>query len=163
MIGFPVFDEFSNSQIALIQDIIIDPETGKVLAFLIKNNRIIAPLDVQRINSALSIENSDRILPLDDILRVYEVYKMKVDIIGAKVITERKKLYLGRVFDFAIDTTHMTLTNIYVAKIFFLFRFEEKIISYKNIVRINKNTIIVKDLKEALVKEKVAARSEVFA
>jgi len=165
LIGLPVFDEASapNSPLALIQNIIIDPENGKILAFVIKGSRIIVPFDVERLNAGLFIADRDHIVPMDDVLRVHEVSQMRIDFIGARVITERTKQFLGRTVDYEIDTTHMMLTNIHVAKIFFFFRFQERIISYKNIVRVDKHTIIVKDTKELTVKEKAPARSQAFA
>lgn len=165
LIGLPVFDEASasNSPLALIQNIIVDPESGKVLAFLIKNHHIIVPVDVERLGSGLFIVDRDRIVPLDDVMRVHEVFKMHIGIIGARVITEREKRFLGRVVDYEIDTTHMVLTHIHVAKLFLFFRFQERIISYRHIIRIDKHTVVVKDLKEFTVKEKARARSQAYA
>lgn len=165
LIGLPVFDEASasNSPVALLRDVLIDPENGKVLAFIIKNQRIIVPLDVERLNSGLFIAHQERIVPLDDVLRVHQISQMKIGIIGARVITEREKTFLGRVVDYEIDTTHMVLTHIHIAKLFLFFRFQERIISYRHIVRIDKHTVVVKDTKESLVKEKSRARSQAFA
>lgn len=164
LIGLPVFDEHFGSAITLVRDVIIDPENGKVLAFIVKNQHIIVPLDVEKLNNGLFIHDRDRILHINEVLRVQEVYsKRYAPIIGAKVITQRGKIYLGRVVDYEIDTLHMVLTTIHTAKVFFFFRFRERIISYRHIVKIGKDTITVKDSHEAEVAEKAKARSSAYA
>lgn len=163
LIGLPIYSSSSNSPITLIKDLIIDPETGKLLAFYVRNNRIVVPMDVENLGSALVVEDRDRILPIDDVLRVKEVAKMNMRIIGSKVFSQMNKIFLGRVVDYEIDTTHMVLTKIHVAKIFIFFHLNERIFSQKQIVKIEKKKIIVRDNKEILVKEKAAARPEAFA
>lgn len=163
LIGMSVLTEYSNSLIALVKDIIIDPENGRVLAFCVKNNCIISSLDIEAVNINLVIADRDRIVPINEILRVETVAKMNIPIIGAKVITQRGKKYIGRVVDYSIDTRHMALFSIYCARSFLFFRLDERIIPYKNIVKITKNAVTIKDSAEVTVSEKAAARSEVFA
>lgn len=164
LVGLPVFDEHSGSPVTLVRDVIIDPENGKVLAFMVKNQHIIVPLDVEKLNNGLFIHDRDRILHINEVLRVQEVHsKRHAPIIGAKAITERGKIYLGRVVDYEIDALHMVLTRIHTAKVFFFFRFQERIISYRHIVKIGKDTVIVKDSHEAEVMEKAKARSSAYA
>ncbi|MBI4994401.1 PRC-barrel domain-containing protein [Candidatus Peregrinibacteria bacterium] len=163
LIGMPVLTEYSAAPIALIKDIIIDPENGKILAFCVKNNRIVAPLDIEAINTNLFVADRDRIVPINEILRAETVSKMDICVIGARVLTERGKKCIGRVVDYSIDAKHMILSSIYCAKSFFFFRLDERIISYKNIVKISKNIVIIKDSTEFLATEKVSAREGVFA
>lgn len=163
LIGIPVFDEYSKAPLALVQDVIIDPETGKVIAFLVKNKHIVVPLDVLRVSRGIFIPDKSHILPMSEVLRVEEVFQRRIPIAGMRVVTQREKTYLGKVVDYAIDTTHMVLTQIHVAKTFFFFHFQEKIISYVSIIRIEKDRIIVKDARGISVKEKVPARSSAFA
>lgn len=163
LIGMSVLTEYSNTAIALVKDIIIDPENGRVLAFRVKNNHIISSMDIETININFVIADSDRIVPINEILRVETVAKMNIPIIGAKVMTQRGKKYIGRVVDYSIDTRHMALSSIYCAKSFFFFRLDERIISYKNIVKITKNAITIKDSAEVTAEDRASARSEVFA
>ncbi|MBI5413235.1 PRC-barrel domain-containing protein [Candidatus Peregrinibacteria bacterium] len=163
IVGLPVFDEFSRSPIAFVRDVIIDTENGKVVAFLVKQDRIIVPMDIESFTSGLFIANKDRILPIDDVLRVHEVVKRDIHVIGEKVITEREKTLLGRAVDYSIDTTHMMLTGLYVAKIFFFFHFQERIIPFNKIVKINKGSIVVKDSQPLKEAEKAQAAEKVFA
>ncbi|MEK7524109.1 MAG: PRC-barrel domain-containing protein [Patescibacteria group bacterium] len=165
LIGCPVFDDdVSRTPVTLVQDLIIDPETGKVLAFLVKNRQIIVPADVERLgSSSLTIADSDRIIPMEDVLRVHEVFKKQISLIGSKVVGQPSKMQLGRVFDYEIDTVTMALTTIHCSKIFFFFHIQDKIFSYRRILRISKDEITVKDSQEILAKEKVISPSEAFA
>ncbi len=164
LIGLPVFDEYSPAPLALIRDIIIDPENGKIAAFAVKNNRIIVPLDVERLGRGLFIKDQNHIVPTEDVLRVAEVAERKIKILGARVITQNTKIYLGRVVDYEIETRGMALASIHVAKTFLFFRFQEKTISYRSIVKIKRESIIVKDTRiTAREKEKIAAPSSAFA
>ncbi len=162
LIGMPVATEYSPSPVALIRDIIIDPENGKVLAFMVRNQRIIVPLDIVAVNRALIIADKDHILHLNDVLRVQTVYERKIGLIGARIITEKEKAFLGRVVDYEIDTKHMILTQIHAAKTIFFFRFQERFIPRKRIVRIDKHTIVVKE-PLLTVKDEAPARESAFA
>lgn len=144
IIGMPVCTEYSKRPVALVQDVIVDPENGKILAFRVKNDHMVVPLDVERFSNELYIAEKDRILPIDEVLRVFEVAKHEIHILGSRVSTDLDKLYLGRVVDYEIDTKHMNMSAIHVAKTFFFFRFQEKIISARSIIKINKNSILVK-------------------
>lgn len=159
IIGLPVFDEYSQRPVSLVQDVIIDPENGKVLAYVVKGKHLIVPMDILRMHNGIYIHDKDHILPFEEVLRAAEVARRYIGIIGACVITERGKVILGRAVDYEIDTTHMVLTKLHVAKLFLFFRYQEKIISYAHIVRIEHNTIIVKDSHEVKVEEKAMARS----
>ncbi|MEK7171895.1 MAG: PRC-barrel domain-containing protein [Patescibacteria group bacterium] len=163
LIGMSVLTEYSATPVALIKDIIIDPDSGKVLAFRVNGQNIISSMDVESIGNSLIIADRDRIVPINEILRVESVAKMNISIIGARVIGNRSKKYIGRVVDYAIDTKHLSLIAIHCAKVFVFFRFNEKIFLYKNIVKISKHTVIVKDSGEILVSEKADAVSSAFA
>ena len=164
IIGMPVLTEYSDRPSAFIQDIIIDPENGSVLAFRVKRNHIIVPYDVESIGRALIIADSNRILPIAEVLRVENVFNMNINIIGARVITEKEKIEIGHVVDYEINTTTMSLTKIHSAKTFLFFRFNDRIISYKNIVKINKHSILIKEsLRKVTQIEKTVVPESAFA
>lgn len=163
IIGMPVFTEYSKMPVTLVRDIIIDPENGKVLAFVVKNNHIIVPLDIERFLDGLYIAEKDRILPVDDVLRVHEVKKQEIDIIGSRVLTEPDKIYLGKVVDYEIDTAHMILSAIHAAKTFFFFRFQEKVISARSIIKISKHSVLVKSAHVLAKTSEETVRSPICA
>ena len=78
IIGLPVVDEMTQTKVAMVYDIIVDPETGKVLAFAVDKNNIIVSMDVDRLNSALYISDKEHIIPIDDVLRVKNVREMRI-------------------------------------------------------------------------------------
>jgi uncharacterized protein YrrD len=163
LIGSPVFDESAAAPVVTVRDVIIDPETGKILAFLVKKNRVIVPLDITWFNSNLYISSVDAIIPIDDVLRVKQVFDSKISILGSRVISSRNKKYLGRAVDFAIDTSHMILAQIIVAKIFLFVQFQERTFPQKNIIKIELGKIIVKDENEIKDSENVKVRQGAFA
>jgi uncharacterized protein YrrD len=164
MIGMPVFDENSPTPVALVKDVLVDPETGKVVAFLVKNNHIIVPLDVERLSKAMHIRDADQIVALEDVLRAKVVAGLQIPIIGSRVLTQRQKIFLGRVVDYEFSTSDMILSAIHAAKSILFFRYEEKLISRNSIVSIHKHSIIVKDAVVTVgVEEKSAVTSPVAA
>lgn len=163
IIGLPVVDEMTQTKVAMVSDIIIDPETGKVLAFAVGENNIIVSMDVGRLNSALYISDKEHIISIEDVLRVKNVHEMRIGIFGEKVVTRKGKILLGTVTDYEIDTTQMALKNIFVAKTFLLFHFAERIISVKDIVKMDRKIITVRDDKEAVVREKAKTTSRAMA
>lgn len=162
LIGIPIIEN-SGDVLGLVHDVLIDPENGKVLAFFLSRNRIIVPMDIERINSGLHIHDREHILELHEVLRVQAVHEKGITLIGSRVFAEKQSEPLGRVVDFDIDTVTMTLSHVHCAKLFFFFRFQERIIGSRNIVRIEKNRVTVRDRTDSPVSEKSVARSQAYA
>lgn len=153
IVGLPVYDEHSISPIALVQDVIIDPETGFVVAFLLSKKKIVVPLDVTRLNSGLYIHDQENLMELDEVMRVTEVLKKEVPIMGARVMSLKKK-YIGKVVDFEIDTKAMALSHILTAKTIFFLHYNEREFSRSQIITITSHGITVKDVQEVPVKKR---------
>lgn len=158
LVRMGVCEEGIRNPIAYVSDIIIDPENGKVLAFLLQNLHIVVPMDIEHVGSSITILERERIVPMSEVLRVQEVYNMGIPLLASRVIAEHDATFIGRVFDYEIDTTHMVLKSIHVAKTFLLFHVQERIILSKHIVKISKNLIVVKDMPIAEEKAKAASR-----
>ena len=163
LIGMPVFDECTNMPYGLVRDVIIDPENGRVVALLLPGRRVVAAREIERISTAVFIRDKESIVSVEEVLRVHEIYKRHIKILWARVLTQKEKLYLGRVVDYEIDTTTMSLSKLDVAKVFFFFRFQERLIPARNIVKVERSRIIVKEILESAVKEKAPAPSSAFA
>lgn len=150
--------------IAFVRDLVIDPENGKVVGFLLSpgRNHVISPVDVVAWGDSLKVHNHDVIVESGDILRVQEILGRRAPVFGAKVVTEKGK-NLGRVVDMAIDTSDFSLTKIYVAKLFLgILKLSTRLISARNIIEIKGNKVIVKDDEEK-VEEEVAVTEEATA
>lgn len=161
IVGLPVVEDDSLRALTTVKDLIVDPERGKVLAFVVDANRnlIIMPMDVISWHDVLHVHSRDVIIPGDDVLRVQTVQKNGGRVFGNRVETKDGK-YLGKVVDYAIDSQLMILKKIFVAKGFMgLVKYDTRVIASKNILEILPEKIIVKDdmgtVKEA-VKEKRA-------
>lgn len=153
IIGKPVFDEFSVSPVALVHDVLIDPENGHIVAFLVSRKRVVVPFDITRFSSAaLYIADRDSLTPPEDVLRVREVLRLNIPILGAKV-TNMHNVYIGKVVDFEIDTKTMSLSHIFTAKTIFFFHTNDRTFARKQIISITKKGIQVKDDAEVKVKE----------
>lgn len=156
-IGMPVMTPYHNRPLAYVRDILIDPENGKIVAFLISRRHVVTPIDVVRFDEALVINEESHISEIDDVLRAKILFQNRIPIFGQKVFTE-DKLYLGRVYDMSFESTLFTLHQIFVAKGFLFFRFQSLIIPKTNIVVIKKQAIIIKGGREKK-KERVPAAS----
>lgn len=156
-LGLRVFSEDSPSQLATVRDLVLDPATGKVLALAVRGGNIITPLDIRYFDSAVIINEAQSILPASDVLRVHKVMQKNTRLVGMRVVVEGKNLELGHVYDYAIDTMLMALTKLYVARSFLFVRFGERIISARNIIKIENNTITVKDTTLKPIEEKIPA------
>lgn len=165
IVGMPVFDEYSRSPLALVQDVLIDPENGYIIGFLISRKRIIVPVDVMRLSSALHIQDRDSMSSINDVFRAKQILVNRIPIMGAKVKNTRK-INLGKVVDYEIDTKTMAISHIFVAKTFFFFHTNERDFARKQIISITKKGVTVNDsadLPAKEVKEKAVSPSSAFA
>lgn len=144
--GTPVVEDDSVRPITTVKNLVIDPESGNVIALIVNEskNLVILPMDVLSWGEAVHVHNSDCIVESEDVLRVSSVLKSGIRIYNKKVETKSGK-QLGNVYDFSIDTNLMTLKKLFTAKGFLgLFRYDSRIIPAKNIIEILKDKIVVK-------------------
>ncbi|MBU1992240.1 hypothetical protein KKG51_00865 [Patescibacteria group bacterium] len=143
----PILIEDSARPVGRVHDLIVDPENGNLIAFTAnsRGNKVIAPRDVLKFGRHLLIRDHEDICDTGDILRVSEVQERAVPIMKNKVEAEKGE-YLGRVFDYVVDTKAQKLIKLYVAKsLLGLLRVDVRIISAKYIVEITPNVILIKD------------------
>jgi sporulation protein YlmC with PRC-barrel domain len=161
IIGTPVLDDDIGRPLTTVKDLVIDPESGKVVGVLvdIHKNLIIAPVDILSWGDTLKIHTSDSIAPGDEILRVAEVQKRNIHIFHSRVETKKKE-YIGDVFDFSVNVETLVLQKIYTAKsILGLFRYDSRIIPAKNIEKILPNKIIVTENTRVVYEKAKASAS----
>lgn len=154
VIGTPVLVEEGFRPIASVQDIVMDPERGTVIAFVVDINKgkVIVPFDVLSWGDAIRVNDHASVVDSEDVLRVEEVQHSGVKVSGNKVETEEGKA-LGKVLDFSVNSKTMDIKKLYVGRtILGLVKFETRLIPAKNIVEILEDKIVVKD-DEAVVKD----------
>ncbi len=146
IIGTPVLQD-GVRPITTLKDLVVDPENGKVVGFIvdINKNMIISPIDiVEWHGDVVRVHPGEVIIEAADVLRVDNVQKSEIRIERSRVVT-KDGLFLGKVYDFSIDTSSAALKNLYVAKdVLGLVRYEKKIIDWKEIVEILPRKIVVK-------------------
>lgn len=147
-IGTPVL-AISGTVAGRIAEIVIDPETGKVLGFLLapKGREVIAPNDIIFWEQNIFIHDEEDILETHEIIKVRDVLRKNIPIMRAKVFTKSGK-YLGKVYDIGINPKFFMMTKLAVAKnVLGLFPYDEKLIAHGDILEITKERIIVKEVE----------------
>lgn len=159
IIGTPVFEDDASRPFVSVKGVVLDPEMrGKLIAFLVNvaRRRIISPVDVLSWGNVMKVHSRNDVTDAANVLRVDEVLKKGVKFFGAHVETEKDEK-LGKVFDLGIDNKTFDLRRIFVAKsVLGIFRYENRIISAKDIVEVLPDKIVVKD-GLGTVKEKAKA------
>lgn len=158
ILGTPVLQD-GLRPITSVKDVVVDPENGKVIAFVvnINQNKIITPIDVvEWKGDFLKVHPGEVIIDGHEVLRVERVQKAGIRIERNRVVS-KDGMFLGRVYDFSVDTNAMALKNLYVAKdILGLLRYEKKIIEWKEILEITAKKIVVKSgMQKIEVEEKM--------
>lgn len=160
--GLPVFAADSLRPICSVIDLVIDPNSGKVLAFLVDARKwlVVAPIDITAIKHGVFIHDYEDIIPAEDILRVKEVLNKYGSLYKKKVVTE-SGVKIGKIFDYVVDdfgggnsgngphgqlVGALSLKKIYTAKnLLGIAQFDGRIIMAANIIEVMPDRVIVKD------------------
>jgi sporulation protein YlmC with PRC-barrel domain len=146
IIGTPVLSQRDGHRIGTIKLPLIDPETGKLLALVVKvlKRRIIVPYDILKWGKSIEVHDGSAIIDADEILRVHSLLENYNPLIGRRVET-KSGIYLGKVFDYELDTQSLSLNKLMVAKEFIIFKYSPSVVTWKHIIEIQDKKIIVKD------------------
>jgi len=157
IIGMPVIAVDYMQPISVVRDILIDPDNGKVIAFVVdsKKGLVVSPIDIISLKHGVWIKDEGDIAESSDILRVSKVLGEYGSLFGKKVITEDGKM-IGKIVDFSIDDKFLSLLKIYTSKtILGILQYDSRVIPSKNIVMIEKSQVTVKsDDGKMIVAEK---------
>ena len=144
---FAQVSEADDIPIGNLIDAVIDPDTGKIRAWWVRSLeglQIISLSDIIRWNQELIMVHSEQDLRNPTQLpRLEKVLEREVRILKAPVFTETQAL--GRVVDFAFQTTNPRIISIMVRKGWWLFG-KTRTIPAKHIQRITAEGILVHDL-----------------
>jgi len=159
IVGLPVGALDAGKRVAQVAEVVVSPEKGKILGYLLKVG--FWPLQVYRVVLAEEVVGLDRnglvvakeevVVPPEEIVRIHRLLKEKFHLVGLPVETKKTKKRLGRVYDFLIETTTHSIVKLYVKGWFTHF-----LIPFSQVVKIEKNKIVVKEnagggKKEALL------------
>ena len=144
-----------------VNNLIVDPENGKVLAFVLEcflsHPKVVSPQDIVGYSpGVIIIRNCAQIIPLKEIVRAYEIWKKKIDLLDCTCKTESGK-YLGEIDDYLIDLETMQVMKYYVrgGTIFSPFS-PNRIILASKTVKIKRGLVVVQDEEEQVVEKTMA-------
>ncbi len=159
LIGMPIYeDSMPIGPIALIRDVIIDPDTGALVAFMTHRRKVVLFRDARFFQSVFFIRSSDDLLEQDDVIRVHTILKKCPTLLGLPVYIDKKdekNEYIGRVVDLEIDTSIGQLVSMYTSKLLLFLRYDDRIISAKSIVEITPDAVLIKDSSKSKARSKV--------
>lgn len=156
IIGTKVVSDQSEGVVSLVTGVSIDPENGAVIALKCGFRQILTPMDILKWNQVIHVNDAEALTTREDVVRLKNIPNGLDNILYKSVYTDGGN-FLGRVFDFTIETNVMSLWQISVKKKFLLFTTFETLIQYKNIVEIKEDKIIVRDLRQDIRVETVPA------
>lgn len=146
----PILNQETGDKVGEIYDFIIDPETGKIEAFWVKQGvfygaeKILAFNDILELKLKVYIEDEDSILNPDEILKVQEILQKGIGLYYHKVKT-LSGIRLGRVTDFFFDPISGQVMQIQVTKNFLGFKYAKRLIAFFEIYEITEDAVILKD------------------
>ncbi len=164
IIGTPVLGQSDGQPLALISDIIIHPDTGKIEAFWVKPltipiaNAVIKSDAILEWKKSVYIKDDREIAEDSDIIRISEILARNTVFIGNQAQNESGES-LGYVHDLDFDTEKLYLNNIYIQQSFlFFFKYNQRTFFFDNILKVLPEYILVKDVEDkkdtVLIKEK---------
>lgn len=161
LINFPILSLHVGSEIARISELIIDPNSLKLIAFRLESPLIrdevgdILPLSSVREFSrhGFIIDSIDEFISEDEVISIKKIIDLRFALPGLKVIT-KKKTKLGKVSSFTLNASTWEVQQIIVQRpVMKSFLDPELTISRQSIIEVDDYKIIVKDEHEA-AKEK---------
>lgn len=148
LVNLPVAANDVLSKIGDIKQIVIDPENGRLLGFLISTGAFFASqkaLSVTDITdwdiNGLITENIDNLVDPSEIIRIKKVVDQGIFLLGMKAMTESGK-NLGHIDNLLIDTTAEHVVKYYLQDLLGVSR----IIPADKVVKIDKAVIFQDDI-----------------
>lgn len=113
--GLPVVEEGSTEPVARIDDVVLQPESGKIEAFSVAVTRflgsdhlILLPMDILHWGMRVTIRSAHVLVSAEEIIRLQSLLQDGRNILGQRMVTERGK-HLGRCADVQFDTAHFSI------------------------------------------------------
>lgn len=150
LIGLPVATMDTQTKIGEIRQILVNPENGQLLGFLISPGGIFASKKVLSVVNVTDwdpkgiVTNSeDNLVPPDEIVRLKSILAKKIYLLGMSAKTESGK-GLGIVDNFLVDTEAQTVVKYYLKDILG----KSRIFSADKVSKIDKAIIFTDDVVE---------------
>lgn len=149
--NLPVMSLQTGEEVARTAQLLISPDTLKIVGFELSGKHLTAVPSFLRIedirelsNIGFIVDSSDEFIELDDVIAIRDIYDLQFQLDGMRVIDMKGKK-IGKVYDsiFASDT--FTIEQLCVSRpLFQSFDDTELLIHKRQIIEINRDTIIVR-------------------
>lgn len=150
-IGTQIHQHDDGNLLAVVRDVIIDTDTGKIEGFWVKpltvplNNAVIQTSDIIEWKQKIYVKNDSVIGDCEDIIRISEILARDTLIIGNRVESKEGE-YLGDVYSLDFDSKELIIRQIYTEKkALGLIGHHKRIFSFNSIIEIKQSVIIVED------------------
>jgi sporulation protein YlmC with PRC-barrel domain len=150
LIDTPVLGLQTGSELARTTQPIIDPAKLEIIAYelsgplLDMHPSLLRIADVREFSDiGIIVDSSDEFVMPDDIIKLGEIYKLHFDIVGMRVIDEKRRK-LGKVSAYTIDTTGFLIQQLSVKRpLLKSLNDTELLIHRSQITEINDDAIVV--------------------
>lgn len=150
IIGLSVAAIDEQAKVGTITDILVEPENGNVLGFLVSPGGLLSPKKALSIvdvtdwdPKGIVTRSVENLVPPQEIVRINEILQKRIQLLGMKAKTESGK-NLGEVENFLIDSETQSVTKYYLRDILG----NRKIFSSDKVSRIDKKIIFSDDVIE---------------
>lgn len=151
MVGMPIVELHTQTRIGKVGDLVINPESLNVAAFVLSRNifsskfLVINAADiVQVVRDGIIARDEDSVTDLEDNVRLKAMTDVASYGVGHRVLTESGEL-VGLLFDYTIESDDMAIKKLYVRRLF-----GERIIPISKVVHIDGKVITIKDKYEKI-------------
>ena len=150
IIGLPIAAVDVESKIGEITQLLIEPENGSLLGFLIKSDgffsaqKVLSAVDIREWDpNGLVTESIENLVDPNEIVRIKEVLDKNIILIGMSAKTESGKR-LGVVEDLLIDTDTNSVAKYYLKDLLG----KSRVLTSDKVSRIDKAIIFTDDVSE---------------
>ncbi len=158
VLGTSVLDDESSRVIAKISDILINPDTGKIVGFFVMvpglfsgHGHFLSCTDIVAWGTVVHVRSEDAIVPAEDLVRLQLLLADSRRVIGQQIVTLTGRTYLGMCTDVQFDTRQMEIEWLFPKKYVFV---SQSPVPASDIVEITPEAIVVREPLR-LKKEKV--------
>lgn len=146
ILNLPVAATDTHSAIGRVRQIVINPENGTLLGFVVKplgffsKEKILSEQDMVEIDkNGIVTKSEENLVESSEVVRIAKVLKVNINIIGQNAITESKK-NLGKIYDYVLDTEMQLISKYYIHSML-----AEKILPHDKVVKIDKKAVVFSD------------------
>ena len=165
LVGTPILSMQSASPIGTISEIIVDPNSLKIVAFRIagpivnRNSSILAVSSIREYSRyGMVVDSIDELVADDDVIKISQVLELNFSLTGLKVET-KKGGKLGTVSDFTATSNDFIIQQLVVKRpMLKSFLDPELLIPRREIVEITDDKVIVKD-DEKTIRDKATTEN----